>query len=337
MSLLLALSASHAHAEQWLLVGIEGEQAPDRSVVYSRFRGLMTPLDMPLEAATSAGPQALFDAKMTKVMVQQVFENPSAPLAIIYEVHIHCGRREIKIVEATLFTRNSTQETSSPNVTTRIGVGWPSRVHAIACEPDKLDSALNAAAKGNTRLLADMGMVHVGELPLLTDMVTYSYANFWKETPEPPITTSLTAAELNARKQEALAFTEQMAETMKNVEKEAEFMQAIHDNFDRKSDEQKHAFAGMQGWTEDRVIGAWGAPEQAATSGETRSLVFGYTRPTYEVVQSSVDVIGARGKVGEMTQSHVHESFRNCRRHLVFRKGGKVAGWRLYDFGYDCP
>ena len=35
---------------------------------------------------------------MTKVMVQQVFENPSAPLAIIYEVHIHCGCREIKKV-----------------------------------------------------------------------------------------------------------------------------------------------------------------------------------------------------------------------------------------------
>lgn len=335
--LLLVATAFHAQAAHWMIVGAEGDRAPNRSVFYSQFRGLMTRLDMPLDAAGSAGAQALLDARMTKVRVQQVFENPSAPLAIMYEVNIHCARREMLIVEAMLFTRNSTQETSYPNERVRIGGGWPSRVHAIACETDKVERALQSAAKGNMRGLDDLGLAYAGELPLLTDMVTYSYSHFWKETPEPEITTGLTAAQLEAKKRETLAFTEEMAETMKNAEQEALFMQAIHENFDRKSDDQRNAFAGMHGWTEAQVIDAWGAPENAATGGATRSLVYGYTKPVYDVVQSTVDVMGVRGKIGEMTQSHVQESFRNCRRNLVFRQGGKIAGWRLYDFSYDCP
>lgn len=334
---LLAFACTQAHAAHWMIVGAEGETPPDRSVIYSQFRGLMTRLDMPLESAASAGAQALLDAKLVKVTVEQIFENPSAPLAILYEVHIHCSRKEMIIVDATLFKRNSTQEYSAPNARTKIGGGWPSRVHTIACEPEKLEKAIGAGAKGNMRPLADLGLTYAGELPLLTDMVTYSYSTFWKETPEPPITTTLTAAQLEAKKKEMLAYTEKMAEEMKNAEKEIHFMQAIHENFDRKSDDQMIAFAGMHGWTEERVIDAWGAPERSADGGETRSLIYNYVKPTYNVVQSTVDVMGSRGKVGELTQSHVQENFRECRRNLIFRKGGNVPGWRLFDFNYDCP
>jgi hypothetical protein len=335
--LMLTMTCSAAYAANWMIVGAEGDKAPDRSIIYSQFRGLMTRLDMPLETAGGAGAQALLDARMTKVLVQQIFENPKAPLAMMYEVHIHCARREMLIVDAILFTRNSTQEHSQPNERVKIGGGWPSRVHAIACETERLNKALQAGAKGNMRPLADMGLTYAGELPLMTDMVTYSYATFWKETPEPPITTSLTDAQLEAKKKETLAYTEEMAEKIKDTEKEIHFMNEIYANFERKSDDQAMAFAGMHGWTEDRVIDKWGAPMSAATGGQTRSLVYGYTKPTYDVVQSTVDVMGTRGKVGEMSQSHVQESFRNCKRNLVFRQGGNVKGWRLYDFSYDCP
>ncbi len=338
-SILLALCAvAPAHASHWMLVGAEGDHAPDRRLTFAEFNNLVTRLDMPLDQAASAGADALLAAKVWRVRVVQVLEAREAPDTISYDIDVHCGRKQTRIAEAIAFARDATTTTTTPNQWADVGGGWPARVHLIACERPKLEKAVAAAKKGNVKPLTDLGMVYVGEHVFGTQLSDVTWTHFWKDGVRPAYTTHRTPEEVEQRRREGLALAEQTAVRAQGVEKEAVFMLEVGANFERKSHDHQSELAGMEGWTEQRVIDAWGAPQSSAQGGETRSLVYEYVKPRYDVVDTTVDLMSAGGgKVGELRQSHVQTSMQPCKRMLSFRQGGSTPGWRLYDYRYDCP
>lgn len=336
--LLLLPFAIPADARHWLVVGAEGDGPPHRSLYYAEFESPRTRFEMPLDQAATAGADALLNGKLQQLWVVQVQESGNTDFTW-YTVDVHCARRELRIAEVIAFELDGRQHTVTPNQWVKIGnAGWPSRVHLIACDPARLNVALRKAKDGNLRPLNDLGMAYAGEYVLYSQLADLAWEQFWKDGKRPPRSSHLTAGQSAKLRDDTLALAAATEQKLKDTEKETRFILEVSDNFDRKSDSHQREFAGMEGWTEEQIIDAWGAPASAAQGGQTRSLVYTYQKERYDVVTDRVGLLmGRQGPVGELTESRVETSLQDCKRMLSLRQGGSKPGWRLYDYRYDCP
>jgi hypothetical protein len=339
------LNAS-AHAGHWVLVGAEGKP-PRRSHYYAAFDRVetRTPIEAIETSANSKNVSKHLDAaRLKRVPVIRVFEGAKDPDTISYTLEFKCRERLVSIVDAVVFNRDATTKMMSKPEFIPIPKTWLSGAALVGCDEKKVFEAAQAAGKQkNQDPLADLGLVYVGNFVLNTELADITWNTFWKDGTRPEYTTTLTAEEVEQRRQEMLAQLEstqkmlgekaaQVQTSIENDDKEREFIDKVNKTFKTKNNQQQQLFFGMEGWTEEEIVEFWGVPSSSRELSGVRQLDYfsqDDTRQSYAVVARNGAVIGT-GETGELRQ---------CEMSLFLREGGGKPGYRLIDYrinGENC-
>lgn len=340
------LLGASAQAGHWVLVGAEGKP-PRRSHYYAAFDRVetRTPLEAIETSVTSKNVSKHLDAaRLKRVPVVRVLEGAKDPDTIVYTLEFKCKERLVSINEAIVFNRDATTKTMSKPEFIPIPKTWLNGAALVACDDQKVFAAAQAAGKEQRQdPLADLGLVYVGDFVLPTQLADITWNTFWKDGTRPEYTTTLSAEEVERRRQEMLAQLEttqkmlgekaaQVQQSIENDDKERAFIDQVNQTFKTKNNQQQQLFFGMEGWTEQELVEFWGVPASARELSGMRQLDYSSqddTRQSYAVVARNGHVVGT-GETGELRQ---------CEMSLFLREGGGKPGYRLVDYrinGENC-
>lgn len=355
LAAILVLIPAPIFAGNWVLVGAEGN-SPNRSHFYAEF----DMVDQRYDSEAEGGDQAMLDAAMRsrnmgaylderrvmRVRVIQVLEAAQNPDTIEYYIGIKCKARQFRVLDSTAWQRNSRSEKLGGTNWTAIGSNWASRVHLIACDPQKLQKAIATAQKsGKNDALAKLGFVYVGNMFIGTELSDATWANFWRDGKRPAYSTIYTPQESEARRQAALAELKKAETEFGNkatdIRRDLELQKKIERGLGSVNEKYYREMQGMSGANEERIVATFGPPQGYSEANGTRRFDYYFQDTVYDLVQEQMDVMqcqqGICGKVGETGGATTTKArIVQCQRTLFLRPGASEPGYRLVDFQINC-
>lgn len=261
-------SLTPAHAAQWAMIEAT-ENKPDRSIhfaqydhVMSRFDASLASLPVPGKSAKKGSdlpPDPIENSQVMQVDVIEVFESAAKLTYSKYSFLVDCVRNRMRIEETDSYFRSGRGEVTGG--TDWFGApsnGWLSRVRLIACDRPAITAASNRSSREKSfDPLMDVGLLHVGEFALPSQLVELTWSGFWTDAVEPPYAKLTPSQEAALRQdidqrlkglQEMIAGFIGTAETsLADQTKEREFIASVRATFAEKAKQQRRIFLNMEG------------------------------------------------------------------------------------------
>jgi hypothetical protein len=355
--LCIAAAGAPAYASDWMIVGVEPDAAPHRSMYVMQSgsawisRRLANDADKKVSATSKYSNASSPMQTIYTGTVLQVFENAGGTNFINYEVEFMCTEGMARIAQATAYDRKGTQEKGGSADWMKVQDNWIGKAEMIACswknwlaaeEAYKRGASLDTQKTKNkkpaqTASFESLGIQYLGDIAGWTDVVDAVWNNHWTDATQPAYYVGTPEEQTKAR-QASLAILEQARGLATEQEKWSKIYFDLEKKIERLSDKFAQDMAGVGGITEAQVMARWGAPQSVAEASGVRHLTYNFSDTLYGVNTVAVDLINTNGAVvGQTTQNQLTSTNRNCRRMLSLKEGGAVErAYRVFDFSIGC-
>lgn len=337
------IAAPSAHAGMWMLVYAEGSR-PARSAYYAAFDDVQSrtsPDEFLAELQRTGDPvKAEAATRISQIRVNQIHESASGPWLTMYTLEFRCGSQQMRMTgRENHYRQNGRVEPVAGHEWQPLSAPWHAQSWLVACDESRWKSALESdRRRGEGQdALNQLGLVVVGDHVLPMGLNDLTFATLWRDGSEPEFTTDKSPAELQRRRDEAIARGNALREDLQETEQglrrgiasaqaEAAFMADIDRNFAAKSYPLpfQDLVRGMKGWTEQEIIDVWGYPDDERMAGGHRMWVY-FTRKDERVA----NVVSKHGHV------EVTGDLRECALMFILQEGGDTPGGRLFDYQMD--
>lgn len=341
--LLSLMAAPSAHAGMWMLVYADGSR-PARSAYYAAFDDVQSrtsPDEFLAELQRTGDPvKAEVATRINQIRVNQIHESASGPWLTRYTLEFRCGSQQMRMTgRENHYRQNGRVEPAAGHEWQPLSAPWHAQSWLLACDESRWKSALESdRRRGQGQdALNQLGLVVVGDHVLPMGLNDLTFATLWRDGSEPEFTTDKSPAELQRRRDEAIARGNALREDLQETEQglrrdiaaaqaEDAFMSDVDRNFAAKSYPLpfQDLVRSMKGWTEQEIIDAWGYPDDERMAGGHRMWVY-YTRKDERVA----NVVSKHGHVA------VTGDLRECALMFILREGGDKPGGRLFDYQMD--
>jgi len=365
---MLATIWAPASAAKWMIIGNEPDPAPHRSVyvmsaddawIFQRFADGFDQA----EAARSPDVLATLGSNTIKsVIVLQVFENAGGINFISYTVDFKCQEGLVSIPVATSYDRAGKPETGGSPDWMKVPDNWLGKAEMIACDWKRWQSAKqvwgasitpdpkkkrNKKKEERTVTFESLGMQYLGEANYfrVTDVVDVVWKTLWTDAVQPAYYEG-TPEEKAEAAAKALALEGEIKSLLSEEKSKIEQDIKTADRIDRKLGRVGEKFfremQGIDGKSEDDVIALWGIPQGLIeTTPGVRQLNYYWSDTETVQVPYTVDIIGGAGngvvgKIGETQEFRSETRTIQCYRKLFLKEGGRLPGFRVFDFDVGC-
>ncbi len=364
---MLATTGAPASAAKWMVIGSEPDPAPHRSVyVMSADEAWITRRfsDEFDQADSGRSPDVLAQLASNtihSVIVLQVFENAGGINFISYTVDFKCQEGLVSIPVATSYDRAGKPETGGSPEWMKVPDNWLGKAEMIACGWKNWQSAQQvlgsgAAPEPKSRkkrkkepvvTFESLGMQYLGEANYfrVTDVIDVVWNTLWTDAVQPDYYEG-TAEEKAEAASKARALESEikslLTEEKSKIEQDIKTADKIDKKLGRLGEKFFREMQGVDGKSEDDVIALWGIPQGLIeTTPGVRQLNYYWSDTETVQVPYTVDIIGGVGngvvgKIGETQQFRPETRTIQCYRKLFLKEGGRLPGYRVFDFDVGC-
>jgi len=340
-------------------VGAEPDPAPHRSVYVMSaddewiFRRFVDGFDK-VDTSKSPNLSATLEANtIHTVIVYQVFENAGGTNFISYSVDFKCREGLASIPQAISYDRAGKQEKGGSPDWMKVPNNWMGKAEMVACGWKNWQAAKLIWGEGDASMpkrkkskepavsFASLGMVYLGEANYfrVTDVIDEVWNKRWTDAVQPAYYEG-TPEEKAASQAKLLALQAETKTLLQEESKKIKDDMAMQAKIDKKLGQVGEKFfremQGVGGKSEDDVIALWGIPQGLVESPGVRQLNYYWQDTEKVLVPYTVDIIGPAGKVGETTQNRLETRVIQCYRKLFLKEGGRLPGFRVFDFDIGC-
>lgn len=361
----LATIPGPASAAKWMIIGAEPEPAPHRSIyvmsaddawIFRRFADGFDKVDTDKSPDLSA---TLKSNTINTVIVYQVFENANGTNFISYNLDFRCQEGLVSIPQAVGYDRAGKQEKSGAPDWLKVPDNWIGKAEMIGCGWKNWQSAKliwgddgapppkTKKSKESNVSFASLGMEYLGEANYfrVTEVIDEVWKKRWPDAVQPAYYEG-TPEEKAAAQAKFLAFQAETKTLLQDESKKIKDDMAMQAKIDKKlgrvGDKFFREMQGVGGKSEEDVIALWGTPQGLVeTTPGVRQLNYYWSDTENVVVPYTVDIMGSignggMGKVGETTQNRMETRNIQCYRKLFLKEGGRLPGYRVFDFDIGC-
>lgn len=364
----LATTAAPASAAKWMVIGSEPDPAPHRSVYVMSAdeawisRRFSDEFD---QAGAGRSPDVVAELAsntIKSVIVLQVFENAGGTNFISYTVEFKCQEGLVSIPVATSYDRAGKPETGGSPDWMRVPDNWLGKAEMIACGWKSWESAKQVWGAGGAAdskkkkkkkneerpaTFESLGMQYLGEANYfrVTDVVDVVWNTLWTDAVQPDYYEG-TPEEKAEAAAKALALEGEIRSLLNDEKSKIEQDIKTADKIDRKlgrlGDKFFREMQGIEGKSEDDVIALWGIPQGLIdTTPGVRQLNYYWSDTENVQVPYTVDIIGSAGNgvvgiVGQTQEFRTETRTIQCYRKLFLNEGGRLPGYRVFDFDVGC-